>query len=187
MLETLYRFQCLCAVSLQSKDRELQSLGTKRNWISLGLIIKRFFMYCFRYFIFLVCFLATSSLFAQSCRSVIGESPLETTYKDGSSTCKLRLTDGQCKRVPASETCPGGSIVQITDNESAAALEAQKIKEKKQTEEYNLFLKRMKVAEICDAYSRARNDCAVAGSYDQCMSIRAGSDYKKIQKQCNTN
>ena len=73
---------------------------------------------------------------------------------------------------------------------NSIANESQIANEKKLQDllnKYNAQLRNHPYYELCPSYNQSRQQCATAGSYDTCMSIKFGSRYRSVQDSnvCN--
>ena len=59
-----------------------------------------------------------------------------------------------------------------TPQQLQAEAEARKDREVAEAQEHQRKTELCRAASICSSYAKARQECAVAGNYDQCMSIR---------------
>lgn len=123
--------------------------------------------------------------YAQVCSEFVGETNLESFYNDtGNKNCKAILTNGKCVRLPPSPNCPAGAIIQLDEQQSAAALAQNKAQKKKDIEYTKKLIERTQLIDMCNAYAANRNLCATAGNYDQCMNIRFGNNHKSMPSRC---
>ena len=136
-------------------------------------------------FLIFICLPIVNISFAQRCPSVYGETPLETYYNDGSDTCKLRLNDGRCLRVPATAQCPSDSIIQLDEAQSAEAFKQYLTKNSGGNDGSKKLIETIKTIDYCNNYKEFRYSCAGSANYDQCMNIRFGTNHQSMPRKCN--
>lgn len=129
--------------------------------------------------------------FAQTCTEVIGESKSRTYENDArSNTCKVKLVDGRCLRLAPMDWCPVGRVVQLDETKSQIALKQyyaaqQRQQESSQVSPGQMAWEALGKIDTCNRLQELRYSCATAGSYDQCMRIRVGNDYRSVERYCS--
>jgi len=128
---------------------------------------------------------STTSKPAQSCYKVEDETHARTSLEDEQhNSCKVRLFDGRCLRVPVSAECPVDSVVQISEAQSAEVFNRYSAMKKTANQNSLNLYNYVKSFDGCNDYKQIRYSCAGSGNYDQCMSIRFGKSYQSMEKKC---